>query len=568
MGIKVLAPEVISKIAAGEVVERPASVVKELVENSLDAGATQITVEANGGGIPFIRVTDNGIGIPSDQIELAFERYATSKIASEADLTAISTLGFRGEALPSIAAVAEVSMITRYEEELAGMFVYVKNGVIVNKNKRGCPKGTTVTVRNLFRNIPARLKFLKSSTTESNHIAHLVSQYSLAFPEVKFNLILNGRVILRSPGNGNLKDVLAQIYGLDVAQAMLQVDSGENRENFAPQISGFISPPSLHRASRGYLSFFVNRRWIQSRRLIHAVEEAYQNMLMTGRHPIGVINIFLPPQEVDVNVHPAKSEVRFHHEHEVFGAVQKAVGEALINFSPIPSVKAFPQPPAAPPSELRPKPIFSPRKTEATSPVIKGEITPLTSKLPILRVIGQFHNTYVVAEGPEGIYLIDQHAAHERILYERIREQQESQTIEVQGLLSPITVEVTAQQDEILSSQGEVLAQHGFTLEKFGERTYLLRSVPALLKSEELTQVLFEIIDALAEERRANYREKIAASLACHGAIKAGQMLSPSEMEELIRQLEQTQSPRTCPHGRPTMIHFTASQLEKEFGRR
>ena len=583
MSIKVLAHDVISKIAAGEVVERPASVVKELVENSLDAGATQITVEVNGGGIQLIRVTDNGMGIPSSEVALAFESHATSKITSEIDLEAVSSLGFRGEALPSIAAVAEVSLVTRHQDDSAGTAIKLENGTITSKAKQGCPQGTTVTIRNLFRNVPARLKFLKSASTENGHINHLVTQYSLAFPEVKFTLIIGGRTALRTPGNGNLRDVLVEVYGLETAQAMLEVGTGNKKQEtsvseealvpgslpLVPRISGFVSSSSLSRSNRNYLSFFVNRRWVQSRMLTYAVGEAYQGMLMTGKHPVVVINISLSSQEIDVNVHPTKSEIKFRRERDVFLAVQKAVRGTLVGFTPVPSMRAFPPPPLSsapalpcPVSPMMGKSRLSPHLThehEPTQPIMQ---------LPILRVIGQFQNTYIAAEGPHGMYLIDQHAAHERILFERVQDQQARRAIEVQGLLEPMTIEVTAQQGELLRSQGEILSEYGFSLEQFGERTYLLRSVPALLKRRELTQVLIEILDSLGGIQRVDWQESIAASLACHGAIRAGQTLSLQEMEELVHQLEQTHSPRTCPHGRPTMIHLSASQLEREFGRR
>ncbi|MBT9165550.1 MAG: DNA mismatch repair protein MutL [Chloroflexi bacterium] len=564
MSIKVLCPNVISKIAAGEIVERPASVVKELVENSLDAGATQITVEVGGGGIGLIRVTDNGVGIPADEVELAFERHATGKITSEIDLEAVSSLGFRGEALPSIAAVAEVSMVTRYRDDVVGTAIKLENGAITSKGKQGCPRGTAVTIRDLFRNVPARLKFLKSPSTENGHISHLVTQFSLAFPEVKFNLIINGRTSFRSPGNGSLRDVLVEVYGLETAQAMLEIESSET---VCPAVNGFISPSSLSRSNRNYLSFFVNRRRVQSRMLTYAVEEAYQGMLMTGKHPIVAINISLPPQEIDVNVHPTKSEIRFRSERHVFVAVQKAVRNALVGSAPLPSTRISPLPPSASTSPL----FVTPPGHKATSlPQLaqKREGPESGPQLPILRVIGQFQNAYIVAEGPDGMYLIEQHAAHERVLFEKTREQQASRAIEVQGLLEPMAIEVTAQQQELLQSQQGVLYESGFYLEQFGERTYLLRSVPAVLKKQDITRVLAEILDSLGGLQKSEWQEGVAVSLACHGAIPTGQSLSFQEMEELVHQLEQTQSPRTCPHGRPTIIHINASQLERGFGRR
>jgi len=560
MPIKVLSPEVVSQIAAGEVVERPASVVKELMENSLDAGATQVTVEVVGGGVRLIRVSDNGVGIAADEVELAFHRYATSKVATIPDLDAISSLGFRGEALPSIAAVTEVSMVTRSQDELAGTFIHLKDGAVMGKTKRGCAPGTTITVRNLFRNVPARLKFLKSMATESRHVSQLVTQYSLAFPEVKFVLIIDGRTVFLSPGSGNLRDVLIQVYGLETAKSLFEIKgSGEA----VIKVSGLISPPRINRSTRTHLSFFINRRWIQSRMLAYAVEEAYRGLIMTGKHPIAAVNIFLPPQEIDVNVHPTKSEVRFRREHEVFSAVHQAVRATLVEQVTAPPLKVHAVPAPALPAEQIP---FSDIKAEEQPVPLPQEFAP--ARLPILRVLGQLRGTYIIAEGPESMYLIDQHAAHERVLFERISEQQRQRQVESQGLLEPVTMELTVRQEEFLRAQQEALAEYGFALEPFGERTYLIRSVPALLKEQNVAQALIELLDFLAQGVPNDWRERIAVSLACHGAVKAGQLLSHQEMQGLVQQLEQTTTPQTCPHGRPTMIQLSTSQLEKEFGRR
>ena len=572
MPIKILSPDVASKIAAGEVVERPASVVKELLENSLDAGATQIAIEVQGGGVRLIRVVDNGAGIPPEEVDLAFERFATSKVSTADDLEGISSLGFRGEALPSIAVVSEVTMVTRSRDELSGVFVNIKDGAVLEKAKRGCPIGTTVTVRNLFRNVPARLKFLKSSSTENGHISNLVAQYSLAFPEVRFTLLIDGRTTFRSTGSGNLREVLGAVYGLDVAKAMLQIEAKEDADPLLPGVTGFVSPITLTRASRSYLSFFVNRRWVQNRMLSYALEDAYQGLLMVGRHPIAVINISLPPQDLDVNVHPTKSEVRFRNERDIFSGVQKAVRNTLTAQAPMPTLDTLsgpPQPVTASPAERLP--AFAARPEEAvtrTPPATPHPSEPVAKFLPILRVVGQMANTYVIAEGPDGMYLIDQHAAHERVLFEKIRNERSRRAVEIQGLLQPVPVELTVRQQELMESQAEALSEYGFGIEHFGERTYLVRSVPALLSGQNVAQSVVEVLDFLAEGEKGDRREEIAISLACHGAVRAGQALSHEEMRDLIRQLEQASQPRTCPHGRPTMIHLSSSQLEKNFGRR
>ena len=557
MPIKVLAPEVISKIAAGEVIERPASVVKELIENSLDAGATQITVETQGGGVDLIKVSDNGAGIPAPEVELAFRRYATSKISNLADLGNIPSLGFRGEALPSIAAVAEVEIATQTSSETIGSYTYLKNGDIVRMERRSRPQGTTITVRRLFRYFPARLKFLRSANTESSHIAHILSQYALAFPEVKFSLLLDKHPSHNTSGNGNLRDVVSQIYGLEVAQKLLKV----TETSVFLGVTGLVSPPSLARSNRSYLSFFVNRRWVRSPLLTRATEEAYHGLLMDGKHPIAIINILLPAQEVDVNVHPTKAQVKFHCDQAVFAGVEKAVKEVLAR-TPIARSGVIP-------SSTTSWQWQSPQMVRDNEPTFIAPTAPLPALgLPVLRVIGQLANTYIIAEGPDGLYLVDQHAAHERILYERILAQWSQKEVEVQGLLEPLTMELSPREEEALKAKPEVLTQFGFTIAPFGSRSYLIRAVPALITKANIIEAISTLLDNLAnKENPTTWEEKIAESLACHSAIRAGQLLSNEEMRELIKQLEQAQQPRTCPHGRPTMIRLSSYQLEKEFGR-
>ena len=555
MPIKVLESEVAAKIAAGEVIERPASVVKELIENSLDAGASQIAVETQGGGVELIKVGDNGAGIPASELELAFHRYATSKIGNLDDLEKISSLGFRGEALPSIAAVAEVEILTQISSAPIGSYIYLRKGAVVRKESRARPQGTTITVRRLFRYFPVRLKFLKSVNTENSHIAHLVSQYALAFPEVKFSLVLDKRPSLRTTGNGDLREVVSEIYSSEVAQGILKV---EQKDGLA-KVSGLTSPPSLARSNRNYLSFFVNRRWVRSPLLTRATEEAYRGLLMDGQHPMAVINISLPAQELDVNVHPAKAQIKFCHEQTVFSSVQKAIEGALAR-TPIASSKAVP-------FSVNSGQWQSPRMIMDNEPTFVVAQLP-TMELPVLRVLGQLANTYIIAEGPNGLYLIDQHAAHERILYDRISAQWAQKEVEVQGLLQPITIELSPREEETLRASKEFLAEFGFTIEPFGNRSHVIRAIPALMARANIIEIISALLDNLASKESPNpWEEKIAHSLACHGAIRAGQQLSNEEMRELIKQLEQTKQPRTCPHGRPTMIHLSSHQLEKEFGR-
>jgi DNA mismatch repair protein MutL len=569
MTIKILDKEVVAQIAAGEVVERPASVVKELVENALDAGASQISVEVRGGGVSLIRVIDNGSGIPAGEVALAFERHATSKIDSIGDLQSIGSLGFRGEALPSIAAVAQVEIVTCAGES-AGTCISLEGSTIVSQRNQARARGTTVTVRNLFRRVPARLKFLKSAPTENSHIANVVSQYALAFPEVAFNLSVDGKSTLRTSGRGKLMDSIIDVYGVAMASKMLEItDSDEGWQSgkaaSATQVSGMVGSPEVNRSGRGYLSFFINRRWVTSRLLAWAVEEAYHGLLMVGRHPVAIINISLLPQEVDVNIHPAKSEVKFRNEHEVFRAVQKAVRQALVAQMPVPKIEEVATAYVSP--STRGQELWTLTGSGPPAPSPPEAPQPLAVSLPVLRVLGQVLNSYIVAEGPDGLYLIDQHAAHERVRFEMVRQQRAQRAIEVQGLLEPATFEVSPRQDEILKSGYEDLAEFGFSLEPFGDRTYLVRAVPGLLAGDSWAGMLRELLDSLSGEAKSNWEEKIEASIACHGAVRSGQALSDDEMRALVRQLEQVQNPHTCPHGRPTVIHLSTRQLEKEFGR-
>jgi DNA mismatch repair protein MutL len=556
MGIRVLASEVISRIAAGEVVERPASVVKELIENSLDAAATQIAAEARNGGVEMIQVSDDGAGIASPELELAFHRYATSKISDLDDLGRLLSLGFRGEALASIAAVADVEIITQTSSGPVGDYMCLRHGEVVRRESRARPRGTTVTVTRLFRYLPARLKFLRSTSTENGHIAHLLTQYALAFPEVRFGLVLDGRQGLRTDGNGNLQEVVGCVYGPDIAERMLKID----RTDGPVRVSGLVSPPAVVRSTRNYLSFFVNRRWVRSPLLARAMEEAYRGLLTDGRHPIAVIDVSLPAQELDVNIHPAKAQVRFCQEQIVFAAVRKAIAEALAR-TPLAAT------PRSAPLSPGPQGWQGPQMVMEDDPVF-AITQPPTPRLPVLRILGQLASTYVIAEGPDGLYLIDQHAAHERILYERLLEQRSRREVEAQGLLQPIALELSPREEESMRLNRELLEGFGFSIDPFGGRSYLIRAIPAMMAEADIASAVGTLLDNLTGPANPDgWDDKIAQSLACHGSIRAGQQLSNEEMRELIKQLEQTRQPRTCPHGRSTMIHLSSHRLEKEFGR-
>jgi DNA mismatch repair protein MutL len=560
----VLSTHTAAKIAAGEVIERPASVVKELVENSLDAGASQVIVEVQDGGIRSIRVTDDGRGIQSDQVALAFHRHATSKIDDEWDLQSIETLGFRGEALPSIAAVSSVTLVTREAESAAGHRIKLSGSRVVEEGPVGCPIGTSVSVLGLFSRVPARRKFLRSPNAEGARIGELMSRLAMAFPGVRFRLVANGKESLNSPGNGSLLDVLAAIYGTKVGQALLEVEVEDDGYN----VTGFVSPPTLSRANRSHITFLVNRRWVQSRLLSIAVEQAYHGLLMQRRYPIAVLNLNLPAEDVDINVHPSKREVRFTREDRAFQAVQRAVRSVLVVNSPVPDVSLERLVPSSSPHPA-PTPTISLKAPTPTSDEGRQESIVSSESLARLRVMGQMGDVYVVAEGPDGLYLIDQHAAHERVLFEQVRDAVREGVRESQALLEPASVELTYTQQELARESREALEQYGFVLEEFGERSYLLRGVPSALNDSDPAQGLREVLDLMSTEfRLMERRDGIAASIACHGAIRAGKSLGTQEMTELVRQLEGAENPNTCPHGRPTMIRLSVQHLERQFGRR
>ena len=564
--IQKLSPQVIGKIAAGEVIERPASVVKELVENSLDAAARLITVEIGRGGLDLIRVSDDGGGIAPDELPLAFERHATSKLLTENDLERVATLGFRGEALPSIAAVAEIEIASRPANAASGALLRLREGEVVEQGEKGIAAGTIIAVRGLFRRQPARLKFLRSPAAEAAQIAGVVSHYALAYPEVRFVLLVDGRLTLQTPGNADLRDAAAGVYGHQVAQALLPLplDAGAIDP---PAVIGLVGEPGLSRANRNYITLFINRRWVRSRTLTYAVEEAYHGFLLTGRHPLAIVDIRLPAADVDVNVHPSKLEVRLRNEREVFALLQRQVRRTLTQSAPLPNVSATTWAGGPRRSPLTPRFEPAPLALDAApaAPVEQPRLTPL---VPAMRALGQVGMVYIVAEGPEGLYLVDQHAAHERILCERFLGAG-STGVEAQGLLEPVAVELPPRQQALLTEMAQELSEQGFSLEPFGEGTYLVRSVPAVLKDKDVATTLVEFLDALArEEAAADRRQRVAMSLACHAAVRAGQSLSQEEMRELLRQLEQTENPRHCPHGRPTMIHMSADALAREFRRR
>ncbi len=597
MPIRVLPAQVANKIAAGEVVERPASVVKELIENAIDAGATDIRVEINQGGRRLIRVSDDGSGIGHDEAPLAFERHSTSKISSEDDLNHITTLGFRGEALASIAAVSQVTMLTAVRSEETGTLLRLEGGKLVRSERHGAKPGTVVTVENLFFNTPARLKFLRSQATESSHITKLLSASAIANPELRFSLVDQGKLVLQTPGTGRLYDVLIKVFGLEVAQQLLEIQAAQPRQRDGTsgtadhdlpsgpriEVGGYVGTPSLHRAKRNYQLLFVNRRWIQDRSLTYAIDEAYRTLIPTGRYPAAVINITMPPADIDVNVHPTKREVRFRDPRGVFTTVQRSVRRTILEQAPVPTMASGPA--AVLPTEWAPHEQMPlrhrgfagvnharlamevQRTADAALPALTG--TPMTERLPMLRVLGQVRQTYIVAEGPDGLYLIDQHAAHERVLLEQLQAERATMALSAQTLLEPLPLELSAQQRTLMDSLLEQLIAFGFDITPFGGNTYLVRAIPAAMTAGQVPETISELLEAAQDSGgAATSAEHTLAIIACHGAVRAGKTLSLDEARELIRQLEQTSAPYTCPHGRPTMIHLSSAQLEKGFSRR
>jgi DNA mismatch repair protein MutL len=579
MPIRVLPEKVASRIAAGEVVERPASVVKELVENSIDAGASNIKVEMRQGGRRLIRVIDDGEGIPADEALLAFERYATSKLASVDDLSRIATLGFRGEALPSIAAVSQVTLVTRGETDEVGTLLRLEGGELVCHEARGAARGTVVTVENIFYNMPARQKFLRSQTTEARHISELVTCYAMAYPRLRISLLRDGRTAFQSKGTGELYDVLMDVYGVEIAQHMLKVVA-DSRTKSAIAVHGFVSDPAVHRSTGRHLITLVNGRCVRDRLVNYAIREAYHTLLPRGRHPIAVVQVGLPPDQVDVNVHPAKREVRFRNSGEVFAAVQKATRGTLAREASLP--RATSGVAWQPAFETRQRLLVEVGGIPASG---RGELTlevqrtadqatagtrrSPAGKLPMLRVLGQLGRTYIIAEGPTGMYLIDQHAAHERVLYERCQAERAEASVSSQRLLEPFVVELGPRQARLTEERLAGLTDFGFEIEPFGGDAYLVRAVPAVLEEADLSQTIIDILDeGVRGDTVHAWEETVTINLACHGAVKAGRTLTVQQMQELVGQLEETSLPRTCPHGRPTMLHVSAERLEREFGRK
>ncbi len=574
MPIAILPEEVASAIAAGEVVERPVSVVKELVENALDASARSIEITVERGGSGLIEVVDDGIGIPRQEVPLAIARFATSKLRTAEDLFAIQTLGFRGEALSSIGAVSRFELISRAAEDGTGSRLIVEGGHSSDLQSVGSPQGTIVRVRDLFFNVPARKKFLKTETTERRRISALVTRYALAYPEVRFRLSQEGRDAFQSSGKGDRREILAAIYDVEKARELIAIPEISGTPF---RIQGFISPPSIHRGNRRELTFFVNGRWVQDSSLSAAVVQAYHALLMVGRYPMAVLFLDLSPDAVDVNVHPAKAEVRFREQDVVFSVVQRVVRSTLLGQAPAPAIGlgassirgSWEESDSSVHSDWQ----LAQRLVEAqeVGGGIRLQSALPVGSLPLLRAVGQIGAAYLVAEGPDGLYLVDQHAAHERILFEALMQAFEQGQVEVQALLKPLVVTFPLEQSELIDQQFEVLQHIGLDVEPFGQRTYRLRAIPAMFVSADPEKILRSVVEDFEEDETPLAKEteaKLAARACKRAAIKAGQVLSMQEQQKLLCDLEGCRLPRTCPHGRPTMIHLSVEALERQFGRR
>ena len=622
-----LSSHVANLIAAGEVVERPASVVKELLENAVDAGASKITIEIRDGGMTFLRVTDNGCGMAQEDAKTAFLRHATSKLRTAEDLAAISTMGFRGEALAAIASVSRIDLMTKTAGTVSGTSLHLEAGVITEESEAGCPEGTTIIVRDLFYNTPARMKFMKSDTVEGGRVSAAVQLQALAHPEVAFTFIRDGKQILSTPGTGQLESAVYCVYGRDSAR-MAKVDSRWDGYS----LTGFVSKPTDARPSRNMQTFFVNDRPVRSKLLMSALEEAYRNQLMVGKFPACVLHLRLPANAVDVNVHPAKTEVKFLSEKAVFDCVHYGVLAALNTQTDRPQVqfKSAPQPavpaykpaqsptPAAPRQETffrtmtaeeyknfstavkeapKPKPaaavatvaaverqqslplrenVILPKVTPVAPPPAEKPpvaedpeqtVMPMPEEIP-WRMVGELYNAYIIVEQGEDAFLIDKHAAHERILFEKLKANQEAITPQI--LLTPVPVQLRADAAAELLSNTELLAELGFEIEEFGDSTVLLRQIPMDLTPEGAAEAAESIAADLLSGRREKkdtVRDEILHTVACKAAIKAGWLSDAKELLALVKQVMAREDLKYCPHGRPICVSLSKKQLEKQFKR-
>jgi DNA mismatch repair protein MutL len=570
--IRVLDDETIAKISAGEVIERPASVVKELLENAIDAGAKRIEVELKDAGKALIRVTDDGCGMTSDEARLSVQRHTTSKIASADELFSIKTLGFRGEALPSIAAVSKLEMLTKPKSGngLSGTRLRIEGGRLKDVSETGCPEGTTINAHDIFFSTPARLKYLKSNSTELSHISEIVSKYVLAYPDISFLLVHNGEKLIFSGGGGSLKDAFISVYGLEMASSAVLIDHSSGYVD----VKGFVVRPSITRMDKSYQSFFVNGRAIRNFLLSRALADGFGQLIPAGRNPIAVLFIDIDPGEVDVNVHPAKSEVRFLKTNEVLSAVREAVSQAL-------GVKAGTQKTFAGALEqVPPMTAGEPFKAEAFFDDLfsmeQGPSQASEFSAQKLFPVCQVGATYIVALDHNGIVLVDQHAAHERITYEELKKKGSGVRgkglgVEKQNLLVAENIELNQSDKLILKENMEVLRDAGFDVDEFSGNSFMVRAVPAQLCNAPIKETLCDIISGIKDFGKSTSLEEkkdaVLKLIACHGSIRAGDALSREEMSVLLKSLEAVDNSSTCPHGRPTQIRISLEDLKKLFKR-
>jgi len=582
MMIKILNKSVADKIAAGEVVDRPVSIVKELVENSIDSGATSVTVEIRDGGKSYIRVTDNGCGIDADEVETAFLRHATSKIESVIDLDSINTLGFRGEALASISAVSRVEMITKTKDARAGRRVVIEASKIIDNSPAGCPDGTTITVKDLFFNVPARLKFMKTDATESRQIADLMSRIALAYPDIKFRFINGGKSVFNTTGNNNILENIINIYGQDIGKQLVKVDRSEGGNH----VVGYVSNPGFSMSSRIRQIFCVNGRVVSSPVIERALDKGYKERLFSGRFPAAFLFIAVPPEKLDVNIHPTKKEVRFDDESVVEDFITEAVKEALTHKESIPEIKGreIKREPVITQPEIKDiradkeeqydiKSLLSTIREESTIPSVRGEVSKIETGKPFdfddLSIIGSLFDTYILAFSGETFYMLDQHAAHERIFYEKLKAQYESEDKVSQQLIIPLNFNVSADVAMTEDKWLPVITGMGYNAEFFGNNTYLVREIPAFMELKEAEDFLNDLFSQFSEKpdvRNQAVLDKIIMR-SCKSAVKGGDKLNPEEINALLYQLKQCDNPFSCPHGRPTFVKMTKYEIERMFKR-
>ena len=571
-----LSPDVAERIAAGEVIERPVSVVKELVENALDAGARELRIEIRGGGLRLVRLTDDGYGIPEDELERACARHTTNKISTVEDLGRLHTLGFRGEALASIAAVSELTLLSHpietdgSSEDSAAAFLTLRGGEVTQRGKRARLHGTTVTVRDLFYNVPARLKFMRGARTEARHILQLMRRYAVGYPAVRFNLTIEEQTALQTSGTGDVATTLAELYQLPLAELLHPV-SVKLAEQYA--LHGYIGNRALAQSSRQHMMLFINRRWVQSRPLQDALEAGYRGLLSKGKHPLLILYLDLPPEELDVNVHPAKTEVKLMRESEVAAALTQAVRSVLERSPALPTSTQFPGP-----ELVYQRRLPGPRRrglhvAESAEGYKAQEAPPGAAEiLATLRPLAQLQQAVILAEAPDGsLYLIDQHRAHERVIYEHLRSKHvgvhpnaEDEWSDSHLLLEPVIVELKRAQAELFEQRLPILRDLGLECERFGGRSFLIRSVPSGVGQEQLAGALPELAE-IASEDSADWEDRLLIGLACRSALRRGRDLGLDEQKSLITALAAVSAPAVCPHGSPILLHYSRTFLIDKF---